>query len=220
MIAKNIISDSFITLKTSDTGQMALLLMDDYKVNHLPIVNNKEFLGLVSENDILSYNLPKEPLGNHPLSLSNPYVTENQHIYEVIKLISELKLTLIPVLDNNNNYLGVITLSKLLQQIAKIGAINNPGAIIILEINVRDYLLTEIAQIIESNDGKVLSLYVTSHPDSTKMEVTIKLNKTEISGILQTFNRYNYNIKASYKENDMLDDLKERYESFLTYINM
>jgi CBS domain-containing protein len=220
MIAKNLIVDAVTPLKTSDIGETALMLMDEFKVTHLPIVNNFDFLGLISENDILNYNMLDEPIGNHPLSLNNPYVTEYQHIYDVIKLISLHKLSLIPVLDFKKKYMGVITMTNLMQQIAKIGAIDNPGAIIILEINSRDYLLSEIAQIIEANDGKALSIYVTSHPDSTKMELTIKLNKTDINSIIQTLNRYNYHIKASYLENDYYDDIKERYESFLAYLNV
>ncbi|MCK4408396.1 MAG: CBS domain-containing protein, partial [Bacteroidales bacterium] len=86
--------------------------------------------------------------------------------------------------------------------------------------NNNDYSLTEIAQIVESNGAKVLSLYVTSHPDSTKIEVTLKINKIDILPVLQTFNRYNYIVKASYSEKENLDDLRERFESLMNYLNI
>ena len=80
MIAKEMISDVIPALKTSDTGITALNWMDIFKVSHLPIVNDEEFLGLISENDIYDLNMPEEPLGNHQLSLLRPYVTEDQHV--------------------------------------------------------------------------------------------------------------------------------------------
>ena len=112
MIARHLISEEILHLKTSDTGKTALGWMDEYKVSHLPIVNNEDFLGLISEQDIYSFNNIKEPLGSHTLSLKNPFVNEHQHVYEVLKLIDELGLTVIPVLDDHNKYLGSITISK------------------------------------------------------------------------------------------------------------
>ena len=220
MIAKQLISESIIPLKTSDTGSTALSMMDDYRISHLPIVDNVDFLGLISDVDIYNLNNFDKPLGNFALSLPKPYVIEYDHFYEVVKLISYLKLTLVPVLDNNNKYMGSITLNILVKNFSKIAAINNPGGIIVLDINNNDYSLTEIAQIVESNGAKVLSFYVTSHPDSTKIEVTLKINKIDILPVLQTFNRYNYIVKASYSEKENLDDLRERFESLMNYLNI
>ncbi len=220
MFAKDLIDDTILPAKTSDTGSLALAWMDEYKVNHLPIANNENYLGLISEEDVYASNIFDEPLGNHKLTLNNPFVTENQHIFEVIKLATTLKLSLIPVLDNRNNYLGVITLRKLIDKLSETTAVNNPGGIIILEINANDYSLSEIVQIIESNDTKILSLYITSHNDSTKMDVAIKLNRMDISPVLQTFNRYNYNVKAILAEQEINDDLQDRYDSLMKYLSI
>ncbi|MCF8297851.1 MAG: CBS domain-containing protein [Saprospiraceae bacterium] len=220
MIAKNIITNNIIPLKTSDTGVFALSMMDDFKVSHLPIVNNIDFLGLISDSDIYSTNNFEEPLGNHKLSLTRPFVTEYQHFYEVVKIVSDLKLTLIPVLDDNNKYLGVITLEDLTQNFSKIASLQHPGGIIVLEINNQDYSLSQIAQIVESNDAKILSLYVSSQPDSTKMEVTIKINKMDIGPVLQTFNRYNYIVLETYSEETDIESLKERFDSFMKYLSI
>ncbi|HCX98923.1 MAG TPA: hypothetical protein DG754_02175, partial [Bacteroidales bacterium] len=149
MVAKEMISDVIPSLKTSDTGISALNWMDIFKVTHLPIVNDKEFLGLVSETDIYDLNMPEEPLGNHQLSLVRPYVTEEQHVLELIELASRLKLSLIPVLDHNKNYLGVVTITDLLHYFAEITALTNPGSIIVLELNHNDYSLSQVAQIVE-----------------------------------------------------------------------
>lgn len=220
MLAKDLITDEIPPLKTSDSGSMAMNWMDEFKVSHLPIVHNEEYLGLISDTDILDLNITNDPLGTHKLSLIRPFVAENQHLYEVIKLISILKLTVLPVLDKNLHYLGLIPLTNLLQQFGALAAINEPGGIIVLEMNIYDYSLTQIAQIIEGNDGKVLSCYVTSPADSTNIEVTVKVNREDVSGILQTFYRYNYNVKASFHQSRFQDDMKNRFDSFMNYINM
>ena len=220
MLAKDLTDKTILPAKTSDTATLALAWMDEYKVSHLPIVNGENYLGLISENDIYSANLFDEPLGNHKLSLNNPSVFENQHIFEVIKLASQLNISLIPVISNKNNYLGVITLKKLIEEINKTVALDNPGAILVLEVNINDYSLSEIAQIVESNDFKIISLYITSHIDSTKMEVTIKLNRMDINPVLQTFNRYNYNVTSIIAESEINDDLQDRYDSFMKYLSI
>lgn len=221
MLAKDLISEVVPALRTSDTGLQALSWMDIFRIAHLPIVNNEEFLGLISDKDIYNLNMADEPIGNHRLSLFSPYVYHNQHIYEVIEMVSRLKLSVVPVLDENNHYLGLITLNDLLQRFADLSALRQPGGIIVLELNVNDYSLTEIAQIVEGNDAKILSLYVSSPEESTKMEVTLKVSKTDVTSIIQTFNRYDYTIKASYlDENDLESLYSSRLESFMKYLSI
>lgn len=214
------ISEIIPALKTSDTGITALNWMDVFKVMHLPIVNDKEFLGLISEVDIYDMNMPEEPLGNHPLSLFMPYVLEHQHVFEIMEVVSRLKLSLVPVLDSKKNYLGVITMVDLLHYFAQLSALRNPGGIIIVELNSNDFSMTQISQIVEGNDAKILSAYITPHQDSTKLELTLKLNVTDLTSIIQTFNRYNYSIKGSFmKFDDEEDLLDERYDLLMRYLN-
>lgn len=221
MLAKDLMSDVIPALKTSDTGQTALNWMELFRISHLPIVNNKEFLGLISDTDIYDQNIPEEPIGNHKLSLYNPYITDKQHIYEVIEIFSRLKLTTLPVLDKKKKFIGLISLTDLIHNFSQITALKHPGSIIVLEVNELDFYLSQIAQIIESNDAKVLSMYITSEPNSTKMNITIKVNTTDISGIIQTFERYDYTIKETFQENTTVNDiLQSRYDSFMNYMNI
>lgn len=219
--AKELISSLVLPLRTSDTASTALTWMEELRVSHLPIVNNESFLGLVSDVDIYAINDPDEPLGNHHLSLKRPYVYAHQHYYEVIRLASNEKLSLVPVLDERGNYQGCISLQSLVNQMAGLVSVNQPGGIIVLEMNVNDYSLSEIGRIVEGNDARILSAYITSHSDSTKLEVTLKLNKIDISGVLQTFNRYNYTVKAFYSEESKWDDLlNDRFDGLMTYLNI
>jgi len=221
MLAKDLISDIIPALRTSDSGQKALYWMDIFRISHLPIVNNEDFLGLISDKDIYDLNMADEPIGNHSLSLFSPYVTLDQHIFEVIEMASRLNLSVVPVLDHNNHYLGLITMNHLIHYFGDLSALKQPGGIIVLEINANDYSLTEIAQIVESNDAKILSLYINSHSNSMKMEVNIKINRKELTSIIQTFNRYDYIVKASFMDENDLDSLYEnRYDQFMKYLSI
>lgn len=221
MLAKHLISDIVPSLKTSDSGARALSWMEIFRVSHLPIVNNKEFLGLITDTDIYDMNKADEPISNHQLSLMRPYVLANQHIYEVLELASRLKLTVVPVLDEQKNYLGLITLMDIINYFAELAAFRTPGGIIVLELNMNDYSLAEIANIVEDNGAKILSVFVTQPTESMKLHVTLKLNRTDLSPIIQAFDRYNYIIKASFMEENQVDEiLQRRYEEFMKYMNI
>lgn len=220
MLAKELMSDIVPALKTSDTGAQALSWMEVFRISHLPIVNEREFLGLISDKDIYDLNMADEPIGNHSLSLFSPYVFFDQHIYEVIEVTSRLDLSVVPVLDHSKNYMGLITLNDLVEHFADLSALKHPGAILVLEVNQNDYSLTEISQIVESNDAKILSLYLSSDENTTRMDVTLKINRNDLSDVIRTFERYEYNIKASYLKEDDADSLYEdRFDSFMRYLN-
>ncbi len=221
MVARDLISEVVPALKTSDSGQTALNWMEIFRVSHLPIVNNQDFLGLISDSDIYDMNLPEEPIGNHSLTLLKPFVTADQHLFEVIGLASRLRLTVVPVLDNHNHYKGVITTTDLVRYLASISSMDQSGGILVLEITERDYSLSQIAQIVEGNNIKVLSLYITSPPDSTRLEVTLKVNSTDLTSLIRTFERYNYDVKTWITSDDSMDRFySERFDLLMKYLNI
>jgi predicted transcriptional regulator len=221
MLAKKIISNEISPLFTSDTGETALSWMEIHKVSHLPIVNNNQFLGLISEDDIYNLNEPDTPLGNHKLSLFSPFVYETDNIYTVVKLATELNLTTIPVLDKNDIYLGVITLKNLIKNIAHLIGSDQQGGILIIEMNTHDYSLTQLSQIVESEGVKIINLHLTPIPDSTKIEVTIKINASDLSAVIQSLTRHDYTIKESFSETSKMDSIyKDRYDEFMRFLDL
>ncbi|MBU1368208.1 MAG: CBS domain-containing protein [Bacteroidetes bacterium] len=220
MIAKHMITDGVIPLKTSDSARTALSWMEDLRVMHVPIVNETSFLGLVSEFDVYDYKDFDEPLGNIELSLNAPYIFDDQHIFDALKVMHAYKLSLIPVLDEHHNYLGCITLQSLLEHFASSFAVAEPGGVIVMEVSARDFVLSEIARIVESNDAKILSMFTQTDANSSQLQLSLKLNRIDIEPILQTFNRFQYNIVASFSERTDQDDLRDRFDSLMNYLNI
>jgi acetoin utilization protein AcuB len=220
MLAKDLVSQIVSPLKTSDTGAKALKWMSEFGVRHLPIVNEKQFLGLISEDDILDLSESEEALGNHRLSLWKPFVYEDLHIYDVIRNMVDMKLTLIPVIDREENYTGIILLEDLLQFFATFNSIQENGGVLVLEVNVRDYSLTEISRIAESGDAIILSSNVRSFPDKSNLEVIIKTNKEDLKPVIAAFERFEYKVKAYYHHSEDTEDMKNRVDSFFNYLNV
>lgn len=219
MTAEQLVSQSIIPLQTSDTGEVALEMMSELGVRHLPIVNNMQLLGVISEEDVLNFDVT-EAVGSYGLSLPKPYVKKTDHILEVMRLQSELELSLIPVVDEDHNYLGSISIDGLLTQFSRLAAISGPGSILVLDLNKRDYSLAEIARIVESENMAILSSFVTTYPDSSRIDVTLKLNSQNAFNLLATFERFKYEVKATYLESDYVDSLKERYDALISYLNI
>ncbi|MCG8327406.1 MAG: CBS domain-containing protein [Chitinophagales bacterium] len=219
MTAEQLISDAIIPLRTSDTGEDALSLMNEFYIRHLPIVNNEQLLGLISEDDILDHDV-EEAVGSYSLSMVRPYLKYNDHIYEILRLIAQHHLTVIPVVDDGENYIGMVTLESIVHFFARTASFSEPGSIIVLEVSKRDYMLSEIARIVESENAAVLSSFITTNLDSTQIDVTIKVNSQHVQSIIATFGRYDYVIKATFNETEYIDSLKERYDALMSYLNV
>jgi predicted transcriptional regulator len=220
MIAKDVASDEILPLKASDSCTYALNAMDENRVSHLPVVNDRELIGVISEFDIINHTDLDDIVGNVKFSLPHAFISEYQHIFDVMKMITEMKLTLLPVVDQRNQYLGVITLPNLVKHITMNMSVLNPGGLIILEVAENNYSMAEIAQIVESNDARIIGAFFTTRPDSTLIDLTLKINDIDLNPVIQTFERYNYTIKATFAEKDDLDDLKERYDALMNYLSI
>lgn len=220
MIARELIADDIPLLKTSDNGKVALLWMNEFHVKHLPIVNNEQLLGLISEEDILDIEDIEEPIGNYRLSYIRPFVEEEDHVLNVLKVLAEMKLTTIPVVDREQKYLGAISLDTLLQKFSVLAALTEPGAVISIGISARDYNLSEIARIAESGDARILSLFTSTHADSQRMELTLKFNRNDISDLLSAFERFGYTAVAYYHEHEHEEFFRDRYDALMNYLNI
>ena len=220
MLAIDLIKDDVPPIKPYESLEKALNWMDEFRVSHLPVVDQDKYYGLVSDSLIYDSNQPNLQVAELNLTLHRPFVLEHFHFYRVIQLLVEHKLSVVPILDSNEKYLGVTTISYLMNFLTNASSFSEPGGVIVLEMNQHDYSLSQISQIVESNDAQILSNYITSVKDSKVLEVTIKVNRKNIEPILQTFFRYDYSVKASFSEDDFELDMKNRYEGLMKYLNI
>jgi CBS domain-containing protein len=221
MIAKQLLKSSVLPLSPEDTGSEYLYRMDENKISFIPVVNKNKYVGLLSEDEIFNLADPDQPIKDQKITIKNPYVRIYQHVFDVVRVMAEFKISVLPVTDEKNRYIGSITYADLFEWFSEYAAFSNPGGIIVLELNQNDYVLSQIAQIVESQDAKIVSLDVVFEKDSTVMDVIIKVNKLEIQSLIQTFNRYNYVIKATYTEDESSEnDLRDRYDALMNYLNI
>ena len=218
MKARDLITEEIPPLTHLDSGEKALRWMEEFKVSHLPVLKNGNFVGVLSESDILDKLDLVEKLDVLFDHLPRPYVNEHAHIYEVLSRMAEHHVSIMPILDDQEQYIGCTSVYQLLTILAQTGSIRERGGIIVLEINSNDYSMAQIAQIVESNNARILSSYIMSNPDSTKIEVTLKINEMELSRIIRTFERYDYVIKASYQKSDSDDDIQRRYDELMNFL--
>jgi acetoin utilization protein AcuB len=218
MMALDFIDPSIVPLKISDSVAVAIDFFKEFSVRQLPVVQDNICIGILSLDEI------EEELADIPvldfINLNYSFASDYDHIYEVMRAISEQSLTLFPIIDENNNYLGCITVASLFKNYVNCAAFSQPGSIVVLEMDKKNYSLAEIARIVESENKVILSSLLSSNGESDRLEITLKLNSTQIQNLLSTFERFGYNIKATFDEEDVKDTLKNRYESLMTYLNV
>jgi len=221
LLAENLISDSLTSVNSAEKGKKALNCMDMFRVSHIPVVNDSEYIGLVSDKLIYDLNLLEVPIETQLDKLDTTHVHKEQHIFEIAILMYKLKLSVLPVLDTDHYYLGAITLYDLARRFAKLFALEEIGGVIILEMNENNYSLSEISHIVESNDVKILSCFTDRKHGTNVMDVILKLDKEDLSPVIQSFMRYNYNVKAVYLDQSELKDLyKDRFDQFMKFMNI
>ncbi|MFC2175744.1 CBS domain-containing protein [Bacteroidota bacterium] len=220
MLARELISKVVPPLRPTDGMDRALAWMDEFKVSHLPVVDGTEFLGLISENNILDGNSPGDNINILSSDLQRVYVLGSQHIYYVIRRLASTELSVIAVLDEDEKYLGCITLSDLVLKFEELAVINQPGGIIVLNLNKNDYSLAQVAHVVESNGAHILSSYIYERPETSKVELTLKVDREQVEAIIQSLERYDYEVIAYFQESSQLEDLKGRYDELMRYINI
>ncbi|MFM2136108.1 MAG: hypothetical protein RL021_1508 [Bacteroidota bacterium] len=220
MNARELVNDSFPPLTLSDNGLKGLGWMEEFRVEHLPIVDQSKYLGLISEQDILKLTALDQPLETQKLSLIHPFISANKPVFEVVRSMSKDKLTVIPVLDENQHYLGLITLSDVLKHYTESGIFEDANGVIVIEMDPKQYSMAEIARLIEQEDARIMSSYVTPNARQETIDVTLKINQRELSRILSSFSRHGYNVKEHYHQTDFADDLKSRYDMLMNYLGI
>ncbi|HVB03551.1 MAG TPA: CBS domain-containing protein [Chitinophagaceae bacterium] len=220
MYAIELISPVIPVLHPLDTGAKALQLLNEYHISHLPIVVEGEYLGLIREEEILDWDNPDLLLETLSYHHFRPAVREHAHFYEALKLASDFKLSVVPVLTDENKFGGVIPQQHLLFAIASMNGVKETGVLILLEMEPKDYSLAEIGRIAESNEITILSVNTFNHPATGKLNVLIKTNRQDMRALTSTFERFSYTITCVFGEEQEETALKKNYDLLMNYISM
>lgn len=220
MTAENYIDASIPYVTPDYTCSRVLSLMDTFKMSHLPVVENDIYLGMVSEDELYDKNLFEEKLSEFGV-MRTPYVLSTQHVLDVLAVATHFSVPIVPVVNADRKYLGAITSQNLLDAVAKITNVQSKGAVLVLEMGVHDYSMSEIARIVESENAKLISSYVTEYEDSTRIDVTLVLNMAEISPVVKSLERYGYKVNTFFSGSNKIDDFyRERYEQLMNYMKI
>ena len=219
MIAKELISNEILPLQLKDNCAQAMTMMSIYRLKDLPVVENNLLLGMISEETVSTTD-PETLIEATHISKSYVYVQETDHIFEVLNRLAQNNMTVVPVVDDDENFLGIISQEDLIKFYANTFSFKEPGSIIVIETTKRGYSLSEVARIIELEGATVISSFVTTADDSENILLTIKVNQQEISNIISALERYDYNVSATFVEDEYSDDLKDRYDMLMNYLNI
>ena len=220
MIAPDLISHSITPLSINDSGEHALVVMHEYNVNQLPIVDGDLYIGLLLMEDVVNMKNMNKTLKGFASHFRKPFVKNTAHIFDVMKAAVDFNVRVVPVINEQNQYLGLISAESCLRAFATLNSVNDAGGILELEVSLKDYQLSKVARIVEDNEAEILCLYTNINQANQLAEITIKLNTTEVASIVAAFERYNYEVKAIHNDTEYTENLKERYDSFMRYLNV
>jgi CBS domain-containing protein len=216
--ALNLISKSLPALNRGESALQVLNLMDEMRVTDLPVVENGMFVGLANESDFLNAEVYQGEV-QAELDLLKVSVLPDSHVLDVLKVVSENDITVIPVVDEGNHYLGSITSADLLDHLAEMLGVMREGGIIVLQMLERDHRIQQIARIIEENNAKILSLSVVPATEGN-LEMHIKIDLPDLNPILQSLERFNYIVLSKFQAAQFDNELKDRYDELMRYLNI
>lgn len=220
MFIYQLISSDIPVLHPGDSGDKALQLMQELHLSHLSLVEGEEYKALIKEDDILNWQTPEAPLSSAAFLNFRPVVYGNQHPYEAVRRAIQQHISVVPVINEQNKYLGSVSKDELLEYMSNNSGLDQAGGIITLEMKPVDYSLSEIARICENNDAILLNVQVFTYPGAEMMEVVLKTNTKEIQSLIASFERYEYTVKEVFGEMPAVESLLDRYQSLMYYINM
>lgn len=220
MTATDLILDTLPTLKTSDTPLMAIELFAEFGIDELPVVASGKYLGLLTEDMVMDMKQANDSFKKNKATYKPIYIHENAHLFEVINVFTQNNLKLLPVIKADETYLGSISIHSLLSSFSEKFSLQKYGAILEIEVEKQDYSFAEISRLIESNDVHVLAAYAIQNPENGKYHISLKLDQSDLGGVIATLERYNYKVVASYQETEYAEDLKKRYNELMNYLSI
>jgi len=220
MLAQELSTNILPQLQLSDPVSKALQLMNDFKITHLPVVSEEKYLGLISEDDLLDEENKKIPIGFFQNDFIPASVNFNNHFLNAVSVSNYYQTNVIPVVNEANELMGTIDGQALLAAVGNFSGSNETGAVVVLEMERNNFAISEISRIVESDGAIILHLNITSKPDSQQLQVTIHLNKKEISTVIAAFERYDYTVIYYSGEELFENEIDSNYRHLMNYLDI
>jgi acetoin utilization protein AcuB len=220
MLTKELQSQSLPQLHLHDKVYQALQLMNEHHVTHLPIVEAEKFAGVISEDDLLQAEDDNSELQSLQQLFANLSVKDDEHFLSAVQLAAENGLSVVPVVNGENELVGSLAYSDLLRHASEFMSLNEPGGLIVLEMESNQYSFNEISKVVQNNDAQITQLNTSNDPETGIMQVTIRINKSEVSDIVATFQRYDYNVKYFFGEELYANELRSNYDNLMNYLKL
>lgn len=219
MFAQDCIDTSIPFIRLTDTVGYVLELMQEYKTDALVIAEKNLFVGSVTEKLLLECD-DLSAIESLQESFQLHKIQEGTHLFDVLKITSEQDSYFLPVVNIENEYLGMTTPQKILNKIAMHSSLVSSGGIIVLELETKNYSLTEISKIVESNNAMILHSMMATSVNQNFIQISLKINKNDLKDIQHTFERYQYNVLAVLHQSEYESQLQERYDSLMKYLEV
>ncbi|AXE19883.1 CBS domain-containing protein [Runella rosea] len=220
MLAEELINPATPVLRPYDSVGQAVDLMDEYGIRQLALVENEVYKGLLSEDTLLNFPDDEKLLSELNLPPNPVHANLFQHIYEVIGIANQYQLDTVPVLDEDNLYAGTIVVTDMMAKFAGLLGAQEAGAVVVLKMSNRDYSMTDISRLVESNNVKIISSYFSGaeYGDIDQATLTLKLNRTEVSAVVATFERFGYVVENVYANEPLENPDRHRLDLLLRYL--
>lgn len=220
MLVNQLITTNFPTVDADDKVFKALGLLEDYDIVHIPVLDGaNKYLGLISKDDLLDAD-ENGPIKAVMASMFQKAIKSNEFLLAALKLASQNNLSMVPVTGNEQEWMGAITCVELLKALSTFTGAEEPGAVIVLEMERKSYSFGEISRLVETNDAYITQFNTQTEPETGLMIVTIKVNKLEVSDILSTFQRYEYNVRYFIGEEQYENELRHNYDHLMSYLRI
>jgi acetoin utilization protein AcuB len=220
MLTGELRSQNLPYLRLYDKIYQALQLMNDNQVAHLPVVDGEKYAGIISEDDLMLAEEDHAEIHTLHQSLGNASVKNSEHFLKAIQLAAENGLSVVPIINDDNDLEGAVTYNDLLKHASNFMSLNEPGGLIVLEVESNQYSFSEISKLVETNDAQITQLNTSNNQETGTMQVTIRINRPEISDIVATFQRYEYNVKYYFGEELYNNELRSNYENLMNYLKI
>lgn len=201
-----------------NTIEEAKLLFDETSYSHFPVLKGNQFLGLLSEESIKELDENHKEIGYFQYLFTHFFTEKSSNLLDILGVFATNNANLIPIL-NQNEYVGYYEINDILQLINNTPFLKSEGIVVLLEKEIRDYSFSEICQIVESNNAKLIGIFI-AESNAYTVKIALKINTLEINELLQSFRRYNYTVLSKHKEDYYVEDLKDRSNYLQKYLNI